>query len=113
MNTWIKHDGSIESPVDKETPIEVETWVITGNIFAKARELNWAAVKFYRIVQTSVENERERMMAKLEPPTKEFRVLHDGGESSANGYQDASQKALDLYKQGHEPKIEIQYTRGK
>ena len=112
MNTWIKHDGSIESPVDKETPIEVETWTATGNVFAKARELNWVAVKFYRIAQNSVENEREKLRAGLIPPLKEFRVLHDGGESSANGYQDASQKALDLYKQGHEPTIEIQYSRG-
>jgi len=48
---WTKHDGSIESPVPKDTPIEVETWTSQGNIFAKASELNWKAVKYYRVAE--------------------------------------------------------------
>ncbi len=98
--------------IEKDTPIEVETWVATGNTFAKASELNWAAVKFYRIAhENSVENARQRIKAELEPPRKDFSVMTNAQLQSVDGYQAACQRATDLYKEGQEPMIVIRYSK--
>ena len=113
MNTWIKHSGGITLPdgIEKDTPIEVETWVATGNTFALARELNWAAIKYYREALTSVERAREEMAKNLEPPHKQFEVSFNKQTQHMDGYQAACQRATDLYKQGEEPTIVIRYSK--
>ncbi len=98
--------------IEKDTPIEVETCVATGNTFALARELNWAAVKFYRIAhENSIENARQRIKDALEPPRKDFSVMTNAQLQSVDGYQAACQRATDLYKEGQEPMIVIRYSK--
>jgi hypothetical protein len=114
MNNWIKHDLSKVRPeeIDSEAMIEVETFASMGNIFALARELNWAAVKYYRIAhENSVENARQRIKAELEPPRKDFSVMTNAQVQSVDGYQAACQRATDLYKEGQEPMIVIRYSK--
>jgi hypothetical protein len=114
MNNWIKHDLSKVRPeeIDSEAMIEVETFASMGNIFALARELNWAAVKFYRIAhENSVEKERHRIKAELEAPRKDFSVMTNAQVQSVDGYQAACQRATDLYKEGQEPMIVIRYSK--
>ena len=48
---WTKHDKSRVCPVDKNSMIEIETWMKTGNVIAKASEVNWSCVKFYREIE--------------------------------------------------------------
>ena len=111
MTNWIKHDGAIVCPVPKETMIEVETWTAQGNVFAKASELNWAAIKYYREALTSVERAREELVKNLEPPHKQFEVSFNKQTQVVDGYQAACQRATDLYKQGEEPTIVIRYSK--
>lgn len=49
QSAWLKHDGSIECPVDKEAVIQVETWNMHP-IITKAYMLHWKSVKFYRVI---------------------------------------------------------------
>ena len=113
MTEWLKHGGGIALPegIEKDTPIEVETWVATGNTFALARELNWAAVKFYRIATDSVGRARANLQAELEAPRKDFSVFSEKGAESVNGYQAACQRATDLFKEGQEPVVVIRYSK--
>lgn len=113
MNNWIKHDGSISSPVPKDTLIEVETWTATGNITAKASELNWAAIKYYREAPNSVERAREELKKDLAPPQKDFAVIFGKQTQHVDGYQAACQRATDLFKNGEEPMIVIRYSKPK
>lgn len=47
---WIKHDGSIECPVDKEATVFIETWASQKNYPKKAKDILWQYVKFYKVV---------------------------------------------------------------
>lgn len=51
LNTWTKHDGSRECPVPMDRIVQVETWTKHTHITYLAKEINWRAVKFYRIVE--------------------------------------------------------------
>ena len=107
--TWIKHDGSIESPVEATAVIEVETYTSNPNIIAKASELNWKAIKFYRIANTEVK-EAAPVEESIQP-VKVFMVITAAEGCTVEGYQAACQKATQLFKAGEEPTIIIRYFK--
>lgn len=113
MNNWTKHNGDkgIPGGLEPTTLIEVETWTAQGNIIAKASELNWAAIKYYRKALNAVERAREELMKSIEPPNKSFVVITNAGTHIEGGYQAACQRATDLYKQGEEPLIVTRYSK--
>ena len=110
MTKWTKHDGTIQCPVDKDMLIEVETWSARGNTIAKAKDLNWLAVKFYREAD-SVDVARKQIKDELQPPAKTYTVVSGGEMQGVDGYQSACQRATDMYKKGEEPTIVIRYSK--
>lgn len=47
--TWIKHPGGIDCHVDKNAKVMIETWTTKDRIY-KAGDVNWLAVKWYRVI---------------------------------------------------------------
>lgn len=106
--TWVKHDGSIESPVEASVSIEVETYTTSPNIIAKASELNWKAIKFYRLA--NVARDEPVPVEDSVQPVKVFMVVTSAEGCIVDGYQAACQKATNLFKAGEEPAIVIRYN---
>ena len=51
MNDWTKHDKSRECPVPLDSIVQVETYTKHNHITYLAKDLNWSAIKYYRIVE--------------------------------------------------------------
>jgi hypothetical protein len=51
LTSWLKHNGTKDSPVPRDYLIEVETWTARGNFKVKSQDLNWVAVKFYKVIR--------------------------------------------------------------
>ena len=49
INVWQKHDKSITCPIDPRLTVEIETYTANNRHFI-AGDINWLAVKFYRVV---------------------------------------------------------------
>lgn len=50
VTEWKKHDGSRECPIPKGTKVVVETLNPQTNITYFAEDINWRAVKYYKVI---------------------------------------------------------------
>jgi hypothetical protein len=51
VHEWVKHDKSRVCPVPLDSIVQVETWTKHNHITYLARDLNWSAIKYYKVIE--------------------------------------------------------------
>ena len=81
---WIKHDGSIICPVDLNCKIEVETYASFPHKIFTAYFLNWAAIKYYRVIKMNENKVTEQPEIKITQYQQSALTIQTGGNHYKN-----------------------------